>query len=138
MTFISVVKCYSRFCSTQLRKEAFSDKSLLSDKSRMNKEFSQGFFKKFDEDWRFVKQRFTEQLNKTDDLMDQNEKLKLKIQMLTEQNSKLEQENKTLKAEKELAESELKECENLKDLNQGLESEAQFWVRYNFRFSFSN
>ena len=104
----------------------------------MNKEFSQGFFKKFDEDWRCVKLRFTEQLDKTDDLMDQNEKLKLKVQMLTEQNSKLEQENKTLKAEKELTESEIEECKNVKDLNQRLKSEAQFWVRHNVRFAFSN
>ena len=68
-----------------------------------NKEYSQAFFKKFDaglttlnKEWRFMKMRFTEQLDKTDDLKDQNEKLTLKIQILNKKITELEKENKTL------------------------------------------
>ena len=85
----------------------------------MNKEYSQGFLKNFEREYRTLKLRFTEQFDKTDDLKHQNEKLKLKNQILTEQISKLEKENKTLKAEKELAEGSLErkseECDSIKD-----------------------
>ena len=85
----------------------------------MNKDYRQGFFKNFEREYRTLRLRFTEQFDKSDDLKHQNEKLKLKNQILAEQISKLEEENKTLKAKKELAESSLErkseECDNIKD-----------------------
>ena len=73
----------------------------------MNETFIAGFFKEFDGSYARMKQFFTEQLNKNDDLKERNEKLTLKINVRNERISVLEKDNSDLKKENERLSLEL-------------------------------
>ena len=73
----------------------------------MNETFVAGFFREFDGSCARMKQFFTEQLNKNDDLKERNEKLTLKINVRNERISVLEKDNSDLKKENERLSLEL-------------------------------
>ena len=83
----------------------------------MNEDFTTGFFKDFDDSCSRVKHFFTAQLNKNDDLMESNDKLKLKVDSCNEKISVLEGEKKDL--EKSLADKTA-ECAKLMETNERL------------------
>ena len=90
----------------------------------MNENFTAGFFKDFDDFGTRLKQRFTQQLDKTDDLKDANEKLALKVRLYKEKNQNLETEIKQRDEKLKQIESRLAEktsqCEKL-------EKEKETW-----------
>ena len=88
----------------------------------MNEEFIAGFFKEFDGSYARMKQFFTEQLNKNDDLKDSNEKLALKVKSFGEKITLLETEKKDL--QRSVAEKTA-ECDGMAKSNKKLTSEVK-------------